>query len=166
MKNLRKDNKGFSLVELIVVVLIMAIIAVALAPQVLKWVNNSRISNDIALKDTVVSAAQTALTNEEAYGYIKNTATKDFTITVTKTGVTFNDGDSDVSFPATNAVATGDGKVAIAKKVREYTGISAAADLHTASALGNTITVTIEHGTGKITSSYKNASGANVSIDN
>ncbi|MCI5848904.1 MAG: type II secretion system GspH family protein, partial [Lachnoclostridium sp.] len=39
MKRTKKNNKGFSLVELIVVVLIMAIIAVALAPQVMKWVN-------------------------------------------------------------------------------------------------------------------------------
>ena len=43
----KMNNKGFSLVELIVVVLIMAIIAVALAPQVMKWVENSRKSNDI-----------------------------------------------------------------------------------------------------------------------
>ena len=38
----RIGNKGFSLVELIVVVLIIAIIAVALAPQVIKWVDRAR----------------------------------------------------------------------------------------------------------------------------
>ena len=32
----KRNNKGFSLVELIVVILIMAVIAVALAPQVMK----------------------------------------------------------------------------------------------------------------------------------
>lgn len=46
MKTLKKNNKGFSLVELIVVILIMAIIAVALAPQVMKWVDESKISTD------------------------------------------------------------------------------------------------------------------------
>ena len=38
----KNNNKGFSLVELIVVVLIIAIIAVALAPQVIKWVDRAR----------------------------------------------------------------------------------------------------------------------------
>lgn len=42
----KKDNKGFSLVELIVVILIMAVIAVALAPQVMKWVGESKKSTD------------------------------------------------------------------------------------------------------------------------
>jgi len=74
MKNLRKDNKGFSLVELIVVVLIMAIIAVALAPQILKWVNNSRISADNDTMQQVISNFQTALTNEKVYTEISNTA--------------------------------------------------------------------------------------------
>lgn len=70
MNNVKKNNKGFSLVELIVVVLIMAIIAVSLAPQVMKWVNNSRIATDIQTGDSVVSAAQLALTNKDAYAKV------------------------------------------------------------------------------------------------
>ena len=61
---MKKNNKGFSLVELIVVVLIMAIIAVALAPQVMKWVENSRKSTDCNNYDSVVSAVNIALANE------------------------------------------------------------------------------------------------------
>lgn len=90
MKNLKKDNKGFSLVELIVVVLIMAIIAVALAPQVIKWVNNSRISADNNTKEAVVSAAQNCLSDETIYKNVKN-ATKDIVITVNNTGLTIAD---------------------------------------------------------------------------
>ncbi|MBR4342530.1 MAG: type II secretion system protein [Lachnospiraceae bacterium] len=60
----KMNNKGFSLVELIVVVLIMAIIAVALAPQVMKWVENSRKSTDCNNYDSVVSAVNIALANE------------------------------------------------------------------------------------------------------
>jgi len=63
----KMNNKGFSLVELIVVVLIMAIIAVALAPQVMKWVENSRKSTDAQNYDSIVSAANIALSNELVY---------------------------------------------------------------------------------------------------
>lgn len=46
LRNTMQKNKGFSLVELIVVVLIIAIISVALAPQVMRWVGTSRINVD------------------------------------------------------------------------------------------------------------------------
>ncbi len=61
----KMNNKGFSLVELIVVVLIMAIIAVALAPQVMRWVENSRKSNDIEAYASLVNALQVAGTDED-----------------------------------------------------------------------------------------------------
>ena len=60
------DNRGYSLVELVVVILMLAIIVVALAPQVLKWVDNSRISVDYQNYDTLVSAADISITNENA----------------------------------------------------------------------------------------------------
>lgn len=82
MKRTKKNNKGFSLVELIVVVLIMAIIAVALAPQVMKWVNESRKSADASTYDSVVAAAQDALADEEAWN---DCASKTFTIEINKT---------------------------------------------------------------------------------
>ena len=66
----KMNNKGFSLVELIVVVLIMAIIAVALAPQVMKWVENSRKSTDIENYNALVEAANVAATNEKVIAEI------------------------------------------------------------------------------------------------
>ena len=68
MKKMTKknNNKGFSLVELIVVVLIMGIIAVALAPQVMKWVENSKINTDVNNCATLKSSVQTALANWQA----------------------------------------------------------------------------------------------------
>ncbi len=79
----RKDNKGFSLVELIVVVLIMAIVAVALAPQVMKWVENSRISSDLQTKTNIENACILAMTEEAAFDMVKDGGyeiiiTKDF----------------------------------------------------------------------------------------
>jgi len=70
----KMNNKGFSLVELIVVVLIMAIIAVALAPQVMKWVENSRKSNDIENYNALVEAANVAGTNEDVIKELAGTA--------------------------------------------------------------------------------------------
>lgn len=89
MKNLKKDNKGFSLVELIVVVLIMAIIAVALAPQVFKWVDRSKVSADNNTVEAVRVAAETALTNSAAYKEIsKATGSNSYWIKVNNTGIT------------------------------------------------------------------------------
>ncbi len=68
----KMNNKGFSLVELIVVVLIMAIIAVALAPQVMRWVENSRKSNDIESYNSLVTACNTASTDEAVVSQVKS----------------------------------------------------------------------------------------------
>lgn len=61
-----KNNKGFSLVELIIVIAIMAILAGALAPALIKYINKSRKSTDIQNADTLRTAVQTALSNPDA----------------------------------------------------------------------------------------------------
>jgi len=80
----KMNNKGFSLVELIVVVLIMAIIAVALAPQVMKWVENSRMSTDLETYDGLIANIQVALTDKCAYDELKTSSTT-YTIDNTNT---------------------------------------------------------------------------------
>lgn len=64
---MKNNNKGFSMVELIIVIAIMAILAGALAPALIKYINKSRISTDIQTGQTIASAIQTALSNELAY---------------------------------------------------------------------------------------------------
>lgn len=68
---MKRNNRGFSLVELIVVILIMAIIAVALAPQVVKWVENSRIASDMQTKADLESACKLAMTDGEAFEMVE-----------------------------------------------------------------------------------------------
>lgn len=87
MKRTKKNNKGFSLVELIVVVLIMAIIAVALAPQVMKWVNESRKSADASTYDSVVAACQDALADEGVWNAVVGDTKSDIVITINNTEV-------------------------------------------------------------------------------
>ncbi len=65
----KKNNKGFSLVELIVVVLIMGIIAVALAPQVMKWVGTARENSDDNSKKDIKSAITIAVADAQNEGY-------------------------------------------------------------------------------------------------
>ena len=58
---MKNDNKGFSLIELIVVIAIMAILVGALAPQVTKYIEKSRQAADIQALGAVYTAIQTAL---------------------------------------------------------------------------------------------------------
>lgn len=54
----KMNNKGFSLVELIVVIAIMAVLIGVLAPQFIKYVEKSRQTTDIQNMDTCVSAVR------------------------------------------------------------------------------------------------------------
>ena len=64
-------NKGFSLVELIIVIAIMAILAAAIAPALIRYIDKSRRSDDVAAAETINTAAQAALANEDAYDEIQ-----------------------------------------------------------------------------------------------
>ena len=66
-KRAKKNNKGFSLVELIVVIAIMAVLVGVLAPTLIGNIEKSRESKDLQNLDTIRQAAVTALSNENAY---------------------------------------------------------------------------------------------------
>lgn len=69
IKKFRRTNKGFTLVELIIVVAILAVLSGALVPQYLKYVEDSRIAVDEAYIGSVVDAVRTvAASDPDVYG--------------------------------------------------------------------------------------------------
>ncbi len=56
-----RNNKGFSLVELIIVIAIMAILVGVMAPQLIKYIEKTNVSSDVQLCDSVKTAITTAM---------------------------------------------------------------------------------------------------------
>lgn len=69
----KKNNKGFSLVELIVVIAIMAVLMVVLAPAMLRYVEKSRIQKDESAAAEVRNAVELALADEKVVSTLPTT---------------------------------------------------------------------------------------------
>ena len=65
MNGFNNKNKGFSLVELIIVIAIMAILIGVMAPQLLKYMEKSKISADAQMCDTIKRAIEVAINDPE-----------------------------------------------------------------------------------------------------
>ena len=57
---MKKNNKGFSLVELIIVIAIMAALVAILAPQYIKYVEKSRVQADETCASEILNACKIA----------------------------------------------------------------------------------------------------------
>ena len=62
---MRKNNDGFSLVELIIVIAIMAIAIGVMAPQLIKYIEKTNVSSDAQLADTIRTGVSMAIVDAE-----------------------------------------------------------------------------------------------------
>ena len=84
LRERKKDNKGFTLVELVIVIAILAILVGLLAPQYTKYVEKSRKSADASNMDELVKAVQVYAVDN---AIVKKTDEITVTIQLTKDGV-------------------------------------------------------------------------------
>lgn len=95
----RLNKKGFTLVELIIVIAIIAVLAAVLAPQYIKYVEKSKISTDESVAAELLAAAKVAVVDE------------DHAVTA-----------GTIAFNGTNVTVTGTDKDKIEAALTEYFG--------------------------------------------
>ena len=99
MKKFRKNNKGFTLVELIIVIAIIAILTAVAAPQYIKYVDKARWSKDQNIAASVLTTVEAAAidynSDEDPDNDIKGTAADaPVTVTFNATGIHAAEGSS------------------------------------------------------------------------
>lgn len=110
-KNEKKDNKGFSLVELIIVIAIMAILVGIVGTQVLPYINKSKEAKDFQIINSYGTAATTAYSSNAE----KTTAATTIVM------------DADPS--TSNTDATGAPAKTLAAEIQSLTGYNAVGDM-------------------------------------
>ena len=95
-------NKGFSLVELIIVIAIMAILAAAIAPALIRYIDKSRKADDVAAAETINTAVNAALANEDAYSEVANNMSG-ATFGSANPGSTFSGGSFNIFYSEVNS---------------------------------------------------------------
>lgn len=130
----RLGNKGFSLVELIVVIAIMAVLVGVLAPTLIKNVEKSRESTDMQNLDSLRGSVVTALSTEKV-------------ASETGTGYTF-------TYDATGKLST-ECKTAMKAELEE--ALPKGVVMKSTAGKSGTVTVTINNGS--VSVSVKDANG-------
>lgn len=94
----KKNNKGFSLVELIVVVAIMAVLLGVLVPTLVRHIETSKQSKDLSGIAEIANSMEIALANEKFSDLDVTITCASGTVTVTKDATTIGDATLDKDY--------------------------------------------------------------------
>lgn len=115
-------NKGFSLVELIIVIAVMAVLIAVLAPQFIKYVEQSRITKDENSAEELFRTVQTVIAEDAVYNEVIGNTTTTVTLSFDAAGA------ASLTY---NATGTGAATTAISAAVASiYTPANAVSNLH------------------------------------
>ena len=66
---IKKNDKGFTLVELIIVIAIISILSAAIVPAIIRYIDKSKKAMDVQTAQTIYYAVELAMTsgNDDAY---------------------------------------------------------------------------------------------------
>ena len=84
LEKIRNNNKGFTLVELIVVIAVLAIITVVVAPQYIKYVEKARVGTDENAIGEIAHIAEVEYVELAAQGLVDETAGETITVNCNK----------------------------------------------------------------------------------
>lgn len=127
--NKKKNNKGFTLVELVIVIAILAILVGILAPQYTKYVEKSRKAADVDNLEELVKAVQVYVIDGASNNKAK---AEDITIKISPSGVDFG----------SNATA----EAAFKEYVPNYTNIQLKGNHWDGDFISEKLTITAEGG--------------------
>jgi prepilin-type N-terminal cleavage/methylation domain-containing protein len=85
LKGLRKNKKGFTLIEIIVVIVILAVLMAVAVPSVLKYIDEANNAKYVAQARSIMTAAQAELVKDYAVDKVIDTPVNgDADTTITK----------------------------------------------------------------------------------
>lgn len=117
LKNLKKNNKGFTLIEIIIVIVIIAILAAMLIPSMISWIDKANQKTFLSACDSIKTAVSSVATEKYAVSGDKVLSSAEdiasvtelvgekYTFTIgTVTGATANENTYNIELDADGAV--------------------------------------------------------------